>query len=63
LLARLDDAKEFETKLENLISVYPFNEYEYAISTLLSADAMTLDEYYLLRDEYIGRNLYLPILK
>ena len=63
MLARLEDAEEFETRLENLISVYPFNEYEYAISTLLGADAMTLDEYYLLRDEYIARNLYLPIFE
>ena len=63
LLARLDDAEEFVTRLENLISVYPFNEYEYAISTLLGAGAMTLDEYYLLRDEYIARNLYLPIFE
>ncbi len=63
LLARLDDVEEFETRLENLISVYPFNEYEYAISTLLGADAMTIDEYYLLRDEYIARNMYLPIFE
>lgn len=62
LLARLDD-DEFEARLEGLISVYPFNEYEFALATLLGADAMTLDEYYLLRDEYIARNLYLPIFE
>lgn len=63
LLARLDDAGEFAARLENLISVYPFNEYEFALATLLGLDAMTLDEYYLLRDEYIARNLYLPIFE
>ena len=35
------------------MSVYPFNEFEYIISTLLGADALP-DDYYELRDEYIA---------
>jgi len=46
-----------------LISVYPFNEYEFIISTLLGADVLSLDDYYVLRDEYIARNLYLYIFE
>ncbi|MCP9496697.1 MAG: hypothetical protein MSG64_19850 [Pyrinomonadaceae bacterium MAG19_C2-C3] len=63
LLSRLNDADDFRLGLDNIISVYPFNEYEYVISTLLGRDVLTLDEYYILRDEYIARNLYLPIFE
>lgn len=50
-------------KLENLMSVYPFNEYEFIISTLLGLEKLKLDEYYLMRDEYIARNMYLHIFE
>ncbi len=36
--------------------VYPFNEYEYVISTLLAMDVLTLDGYHKLRDSYMNRN-------
>ena len=42
-------------RLETLVSVYPFNEYEYMISGLLGADTLSFDEYLILRDEYIAR--------
>ncbi|MEK9137767.1 MAG: hypothetical protein AAB393_11645, partial [Bacteroidota bacterium] len=63
LLAALPNEGEVLARLQNLVSVYPFNEYEYLISTLLAMDALTLDDYYLLRDEYISRNLYLYIFE
>jgi hypothetical protein len=63
LLAVLSNEEEVLARLQNLVSVYPFNEYEYLISTLLAMDALTLDDYYLLRDEYISRNLYLYIFE
>ena len=50
-------------RLEDLFSVYPFNEYEYIISTLLGMDKISLDDYYEIRDEYIGRNMYLYIFE
>ena len=62
LLASLPNEREIRDRLENLVSVYPFNEYEYIISTLLALDVLSLDAYYELRDEYISRNLYLYIL-
>lgn len=63
LLSKLKNAKDVKERLENLISVYPFNEYEYMISVLLGADVLTLDDYYILRDEYIARNLYLYVFE
>jgi len=60
-------SKEEETvlrqKLDNLMSVYPFNEYEFIISTLLGLKKLNLDDYYLMRDEYIARNMYLHIFE
>lgn len=63
LLSRLKDKAEVKACLESLVSVYPFNEFEYIISTLLGADALSLDGYYELREEYIARNLYLYIFE
>lgn len=59
LLAVLPNEQQVHDRLQNLVSVYPFNEYEYIISTLLAMDALSLDDYQQLRDEYIARNLYL----
>jgi hypothetical protein len=58
-----NDGKGLKTRLENLISVYPFNEYEYVISSLLGLGKMTLDEYLEVRDTYIARNMYLYIFE
>lgn len=63
LISQLDNAEEVKSKVETLISVYPFNEYEYVISTLLGAGVLSLDDYYVLRDEYIARNMFLYIFE
>lgn len=63
LISKLKNAKDVKERLGNLISVYPFNEYEYMISVLLGAGILTLDDYYILRDEYIARNLYLYVFE
>ena len=63
LISELQNAEEFKSRLETLISVYPFNEYEYIISTLLGAKVLSLDGYYELRDAYIARNLYLYVFE
>lgn len=63
LIERLDDPELFQERLETLISVYPFNEYEFILSTLLGADILSLDEYYELRDAYLDRNLYLYLFE
>ena len=63
LLARLPNAEDVRRRLNSLVSIYPFNEYEYIIATLLAMDVLTLDGYYELRDSYIARNLYLYIFE
>jgi len=63
LLAQIPDAEAIRARLDNLVSVYPFNEYEYIISHLLAADVLTLDAYYELRDEYLSRNMFLYIFE
>ena len=63
LLAQLLNEDEIRDRINSLVSVYPFNEYEYIISTLLAMDVLTLDGYCELRDNYIDRNLYLYIFE
>jgi hypothetical protein len=63
LVDGLENSKEVYERLEHLISMYPFNEYEYMISTLLGRHKLTVDDYYALRDEYVERNMYLYIFE
>jgi hypothetical protein len=63
LIEKLKHSQDFRASLENLVSIYPFSEYEYIISHLLVAKKLTLDEYYKLRDFYIERNLYLYVFE
>ncbi len=63
LVSRLENESELRQRLGDLFSVFPFNEYEYVISTLLGLGKLSLDEYYELRDEYISRNMFLYIFE
>lgn len=57
------DQEKLKNRLDDLVSVYPFNEYEYIISSLLGLNKITLDDYLLIRDEYIARNMFLYIFE
>lgn len=63
LIATLPNADDLHARLETLVSVYPFNDYEYIIATLLAADKLTHDEYVELRDAYIARNMFLYVFE
>jgi hypothetical protein len=63
LLNRLEHTEEFRAQLRELVSIYPFSEFEYIISHLLAADKLTLEEYHELRSDYIDRNLYLYLFE
>jgi hypothetical protein len=63
LLKRVSDNRAIRDRLDNLVSVYPFNEYEYLISHLLALDVLSLDGYHELRDEYLARNMFLYIFE
>lgn len=52
-----------DERLLDIVSVYPFNKFEYVISHLLSLKIFTLDDYLLLRQEYISRNKYLHLFE
>lgn len=63
LLSKTKGSQEFTDRLENLFSVYPFNEFEFAIAHLLAAGTLSEDDYWQMRDEYIARNLYLYVFE
>lgn len=49
--------------LEKLYSVYPFNKFEYIISHLIAENAITLNDYLEIRNNYLNRNKYLHIFE
>ncbi len=55
------DKKFLEQKLKSLISVFPFNEYEYMLIFLRDRNAITFQEYERLRDQYTDSNKYLGL--
>ncbi|KJJ84931.1 AseI [Candidatus Omnitrophus magneticus] len=59
----IEKQAQIRVHLEDLVSVHPFNEYEYIISVLLGMDKILIDDYYQIRDEYIARNMYLYIFE
>lgn len=59
----IDEREIVRTRLSDLVSVYPFNEYEYIISSLMGFGKITLEDYYDIRDEYISQNMYLYIFE
>lgn len=63
LIDRFAQPDIFRAELANLQHVYPFSEYEYIISNLLALDKLALEEYIEMRNDYLDRNLYLPLFE
>lgn len=63
LVSKLENADKIRAKLDELVSVYPFNEFEFIISHLLVAEKISIEDYYEIRQEYIDRNLYLHLFE
>lgn len=64
LLRQTDHSPEISQEfLDNLYSVYPFNQFEYQISSLIGKGSITLGEYYDIRNEYMSRNKYLYLFE
>ena len=61
----LEDEKHDDVmqRLDDLVSVYPFNEYEFLISSLMGYRKISVDEYYELRDDYIARNMFMYVFE
>ena len=58
---RSEDKELLTARLQSLISVYPFNEYEYALTFLLDKGIVTFSEYERLRQDYVSTNRYLGL--
>lgn len=49
--------------LNKLYSVYPFNKFEYIISHLIAKNAISLNDYLKIRNNYLNRNKYLYLFE
>ncbi len=63
LINELPDAITVRERIEDVFSVYPFNAFEYTISTLLGRGVLTLEDYYEIRDDYLDRNMFLSLFE
>lgn len=55
------DKELLKLRLSTLISVYPFNEYEYILMFLLDKQVISFDDYERLRKKYVSANKYLEL--
>jgi hypothetical protein len=58
---RVEDRRLLAARLEGLISVFPFNEYEYILTFLLDRQRISFAEYDSLRTKYVSTNRYLDL--
>lgn len=63
LMNKLDNPENFQTELDKVQNIYPFNNYEYIISKLLNEKILSYDQYIEMRNEYINRNLFLYVFE
>lgn len=62
-IASLDkhDKTMLEARLQGLVSVFPFNEYEFILMFLQDKGVITFEEYEKLRESYVSSNKYLEL--
>ena len=62
-ISTLDPKNEamLNARLQSLVSVFPFNEYEYILMFLLDKCVIKFDEYEKLRESYVSTNKYLKL--
>jgi len=56
-----EDKKLLKARLQGLISVFPFNEYEYTLMFLCDRKLISFHDYEKLRGEYVSSNKYLDL--
>jgi len=56
-----NDRKLLDARLRSLISVFPFNEYEYILMFLLDKRVIEFEEYEKLSNDYVSANRYLEL--
>lgn len=55
------DKRLLQARLKGLVSVFPFNEYEYILTFLVDRDIIRFQEYEKLRRNYVSANRYLEL--
>lgn len=55
------DKTMLEARLQSLVSVFPFNEYEFILMFLLDKNVIQFEEYEKLRESYVSSNKYLEL--
>ncbi len=56
-----EERQVLKSRLRGLISVFPFNEYEYILTFLVDRRVITFGDYEELRDNYVSANRYLDL--
>jgi len=56
-----NDREWLRVRLQTLISVYPFSEYEYILTFLINRNVLSFQEYEELRSSYVAENRYLDL--
>ena len=58
-----EEQQVLKSRLRGLISVFPFNEYEYILTFLVDHRVITFGDYEELRDNYVSANRYLDLFE
>lgn len=56
-----EDRQLLEARLNSLVSIFPFNEYEYILMFLLDRNVISFADYEKLRESYVTANRYLGL--
>jgi hypothetical protein len=56
-----EDRELLKVRLEGLTSVFPFNQYEYILTFLVSRQVIAFPDYEALRENYVSANKYLDL--
>lgn len=65
LIASMEDEDRalLQARLSGLVSVFPFNEYEFIITFLVDRGVLSFSEYEALRENYVSANRYLDLFE
>ena len=58
-----EDRTLLQARLSGLVSVFPFNEYEFIITFLVDRGVLSFSEYEALRENYVSANRYLDLFE
>ena len=56
-----EEREVLQARLQGLVSVFPFSEYEFILMLLRDRDVISFEDYEKLRDNYVSANRYLDL--